>query len=65
MILIALWTSNSLTHLLNSDDTEELNVIRHSPYISDDELLLSWASKQKKYTKFKLRIRISLFRNKK
>ena len=32
-------SSNSLTHLLNTDDNEELNVIRHSPYISDDQLL--------------------------
>ena len=32
---------NSLTHLLNTEDTDELNVIRHSPYISDDELLQS------------------------
>ena len=39
-------SSNSLTHLLQSDDTEELNVIRHSPYISVDELLLSRINKQ-------------------
>ena len=39
-------SSNSLTHLLQSDDTEELNVIRHSPYISVDELLLSQINKQ-------------------
>ena len=39
-------SSNSLTHLLQSDDTEELNVIRHSPYISIDELLLSRINKQ-------------------
>ena len=32
---------NSLTHLLNTEDTDELNVIRHSPYISDDELIQS------------------------
>ena len=32
-------SSNSITHLLNTDDNEELNVIRHSPYISDDQLL--------------------------
>ena len=28
----------SLTHLLHSENSDELNVIRHSPYISDDEL---------------------------
>ena len=39
-------SSNSLTHLLQSDDTVELNVIRHSPYISVDELLLSRINKQ-------------------
>ena len=27
-----------LTHLLHSENSDELNVIRHSPYISDDEL---------------------------
>ena len=32
-------SSNLLTHLLNTDGNEELNVIRHSPYISDDQLL--------------------------
>ena len=32
---------NSLTHLLNTENTDELNVIRHSPYISDDELIQS------------------------
>ena len=32
--------SNSLTQLkLNTENNEELNVIRHSPYISDDQLL--------------------------
>ena len=31
-------TANSLTHLLHSENNEELNEIRHSPYISDDEL---------------------------
>ena len=28
----------SLTHLLHYENSDELNVIRHSPYISDDEL---------------------------
>ena len=32
---------NSLTHLLNTEDTDELNIIRHSPYMSDDELIQS------------------------
>ena len=32
---------NSLTHLLNTDDSDELNIIRHSPYFSDDDLLQS------------------------
>ena len=32
---------NSLTHLLNADDSDELNIIRHSPYLSDDYLLHS------------------------
>ena len=27
--------------MLNTEDTDELNVIRHSPYISDDELIQS------------------------
>ena len=31
-------TTNLLTHLLHSENNEELNEIRHSPYISDDEL---------------------------
>ena len=39
-------SSNSLTHLLNTDDNEELNVIRHSPYISDDQLLQYRSNKQ-------------------
>ena len=30
--------ANSLTHLLHSENSEELNDVRHSPYISDDEL---------------------------
>ena len=29
-------TTNLLTHLLHSENNEELNEIRHSPYISDD-----------------------------
>ena len=33
---------NSLTHLLNTDDSDELNIIRHSPYFSDDDLLQSF-----------------------
>ena len=32
---------NSLTHLLNTEVTDELNIIRHSPYTSDDELIQS------------------------
>ena len=32
---------NSLTHLLNTEDSDELNIIRHSPYFSDDDLLQS------------------------
>ena len=32
---------NSLTHLLNTEDTDELNIIRHSPYYNDDDLLQS------------------------
>ena len=32
---------NSLTHLLNTSDSDELNVIQHSPYFSDDNLLQS------------------------
>ena len=34
-------TLNSLTHLLNSSDTDELNIIQHSPYMSDEELIQS------------------------
>ena len=30
--------ANSLTHLLHSENSEELNDVRHSPYIGDDEL---------------------------
>ena len=33
--------SNSFTHLLDIESNEELNVIRHSPYSSDDELIES------------------------
>ena len=33
--------SNSFTHLLDIKSNEELNVIRHSPYSSDDELIES------------------------
>ena len=32
---------NSLTHLLNTDDSDELNIIRHAPYFNDDDLLKS------------------------
>ena len=32
---------NSLTYLLNTEDTDELNIIRHSPYYSYDDLLQS------------------------
>ena len=32
---------NSLTHLLNTSNSDELNVIQHSPYFSDDDLLQS------------------------
>ena len=34
-------TTNSFTHLLDSENTDELNVIRHSPYTSADELIES------------------------
>ena len=34
-------TLNSLTHLLNSFDMDELNIIQHSPYTSDEELIES------------------------
>ena len=34
---------NSLTYLLNTDDSDELNIIRHSPYFSDDDLL-KWST---------------------
>ena len=30
--------ANSLTHLLHSENNDQLNEIRHSPYVSDDEL---------------------------
>ena len=33
--------SNSFTHLLDIESNEELNVIRHSPHSSDDELIES------------------------
>ena len=32
---------NLLTHLLNTDDSDELNIIRHSPYFNNDDLLKS------------------------
>ena len=34
-------TLNLLTHLLNASDTDELNIIQHSPYMSDEELIQS------------------------
>ena len=34
-------TLTSLTHLLNSSDTDELNIIQHLPYMSDKELIRS------------------------
>ena len=35
-------TLNSLAHLLNASDTDELNTIQHSPYtMSDEELIQS------------------------
>ena len=39
-------SSEEFCYNLQSDDIEELNVIRHSPYISVDELLLSRINKQ-------------------
>ena len=46
---------NSLTHLLNSSDTDELNMIQHSPYMSDEELIQS-RIRVKKWAKcFKLK----------
>ena len=48
--------ANSLTHLLHSENSEELNDIRHSPYISDDELFQQRINCKKwfEYSKFKL-----------
>ena len=51
---------NSLTHLLNTEDTDELNIIQHSPYYSDDDLLQSSTFHNKMYAR---RTR-SFFRNK-
>ena len=34
-------TTNSFTHLLDTENTDELNVIRHSPYTSADKLIES------------------------
>ena len=34
-------TTNSFTHLLDTENTDELNVIRHSLYTSADELIES------------------------
>ena len=47
-------SSNALTHLLNTDDNEELNIIRHSPYISDDHLLQYRSNKQNGLSIFSL-----------
>ena len=33
--------TNSFTHMLDTENSEELNVIRYSPYITDDLLLQS------------------------
>ena len=33
--------SNSFTHMLNTENSDELNVIQYSPYITDDLLLQS------------------------
>ena len=32
-------TLNLLTHLLNSSDADDINMIQHSPYTSDEELI--------------------------
>ena len=32
--------SNSFTHMLDTENSNEFNVIRYSPYITDDDLLL-------------------------
>ena len=37
-------TTNSFTHLLDTGNTDELKVIRHSPYTSADELIESGLS---------------------
>ena len=34
-------TLNSLTHLLNSYDTDELNIFQHLPYMSDEKFIQS------------------------
>ena len=34
-------TTNSFTHLLDTENTDELNVIRHSPNTSPDKLIES------------------------
>ena len=41
LVSVRLNAINSLTHLLNTSDSDELNVIQHSPYFSDDDLLQS------------------------
>ena len=42
---------NSLTYLLNTDDSDELNIIRHSPYFIDDDLLQSSTFHNKMYAR--------------
>ena len=34
---LELYALNSLTHLLNTEDTDELNIIQHSPYYNDND----------------------------
>ena len=52
----------SLTHLLHSENSDELNVIRHSPYISDDELFQQRVNcknySESKLSKFTCKIRL-------
>ena len=49
-------TLNLLTHLLNSSDTDELNIIQHSPYMSDEELIQSRIRVMNGLTIFKLKL---------
>ena len=39
--LMRIFYADINTHLLNTSDSDELNVIQHSPYFSDDDLLQS------------------------